>query len=114
MKQKNSKILNNLASLSETGISTLEIAERVASSHGTIISWARVVSRLQAGNTLSLALASSDLINPFEQQIIASAEFSGRTSEGLRVIAKSYDKRRQWIGRAQAKLLSFEVYTRST
>ncbi len=59
---------------------------------------------------MSSALASSGLINSFEQQLIAAAEFSGRTAEGLRAIAKSYDKRRQRVGRLKAKLfLPFAV-----
>jgi type II secretory pathway component PulF len=99
-----SNIFDNLATLSEAGVSTLEAARRVAESHPEITAWEVVIKKLSVGNKLSLALSKAGLISNFEKEILTVSEFSGRTAEGLREIAVSYDKRRQRLGRLKSKL----------
>ncbi len=101
---RNSNIFNDLATLSEAGISNLEAARRVADSYPEIKAWPGVVKKLSIGNKLSLALNKSGLISPFEKEIIAASEFAGRTPQGLRWIATCYDKRRQRVSRLKTKL----------
>ncbi len=97
-------IFNDLATLSEAGISTLDAARRVAASYPDITAWSGVIRKLSGGHKLATALAKSGLVSPFEQEIISVAEFAGRTPQGLRGIANSYDKRRQRVGRLRAKI----------
>lgn len=100
----NTNIFNDLATLIDAGISTLDAAKKVAASHPKVTAWPLVISKLQQGNLLNRSLDKSGLINRYEQEIIAVAEHAGRLSEGLRAIASSYDRRLSRISRLKTKL----------
>ena len=92
LQDNHSNIFNDLATLCDAGISTFDAARRVAASHGNIKAWSSVITLLERGNTLSLALGKNKLISRYEQEVISVAEYAGRTPEGLRNISNSYDK----------------------
>ena len=99
-----SNIFNDLATLTDAGISVLDAMKRVSSSHPTISEWPQVISLVEKGNKLNVALGKSGLITAYEQEIIAVSEFAGRLTFGLRQISESYDKRRVRIGKLKSKL----------
>ncbi len=104
MKKNADNIFNDLATLSEAGISTLEAARRVAQSHPDIKAWSQVVSQLSKGHSLASSLNKKGLVSDYELEIISVAEQAGRLPQGLRGIAESYDKRRQRISKLKSKL----------
>jgi len=104
IKDKHANIFYDLATLCDAGISILDAAKRVAASHSNIKAWSSVIAMLERGNKLSLALGKHGLISRYEQEVISVAEYAGRTSEGLRNISNSYDKRRLRISRLKSKL----------
>jgi len=104
LKDSNANIFNDLATLTEAGISILDAARRVADSFPKNDAWPKVIQQLARGTRLSLALGKSGLISRYEREVISVAEFAGRVPQGLRSIANSYDKRRQRISRLKSKL----------
>ncbi len=104
LKDKQANIFNDLATLCEAGISILNAARRVAASHPKIKAWSAVITLLERGNKLSIALGKHGLISRYEQEIISVAEYAGQVPEGLRNISNFYDKRRIRISRLKSKL----------
>ncbi len=104
LRETNSNIFNDLATLCEAGISILDAARRVAGSHPNLQAWSGVIVLLERGNRLSLALGKNGLISRYEQEVISVAEYAGRVSEGLRSISNSYEKRLARISRLKSKL----------
>jgi len=104
MKVNSNNIFNDLATLSESGISILDAATRVALSHPELEQWPEVITKISKGHSLARALTDTELINGFEQQVIEVAENAGRLPQGLRTIALSYDKRRKRVSRLKSKL----------
>lgn len=104
LKDNNENLFDDLATLTEAGISILDAARRVADSHPNQKAWSNVINQLERGNRLSTSLGKNGLVSRFEQEVISVAEFAGRISEGLRNIANSYEKRRLRISRLKSKL----------
>ncbi len=101
---KNANLFNDLATLCEAGISVVDAAKKINIVDANKLSWTQVISDLESGKQLNMSLAKNKLISPYEQEIIAVAEFSGRIPQGLRAIALSYDKRRQRVSKLKSKL----------
>jgi len=104
MTSSSNNIFNDVATLSEAGIPTLDAATRVALSHPELEQWPKVITKISKGHSLASALTDTNLTNDFEQQVIEVAENAGRLPQGLRRIALSYDKRRQRVSRLKSKL----------
>jgi type II secretory pathway component PulF len=74
LKDPHANIFNDLATLTEAGISILDAARRVAASHLQMKAWSDVITMLERGNKLSLALGKNGLISRYEQEVISVAE----------------------------------------
>jgi len=103
-KDSQANIFNDLATLTDAGISVLDAAKRIAASHPKTAKWSEVISLLEKGNSLSQSLSKSGLITRYEQEVISVAEFAGRVPHGLRTISNSYDQRRIRISKLKSKL----------
>jgi type II secretory pathway component PulF len=104
-KDKNSNIFHDLAALNGAGIDMLEAVKIIASSHLKVTVWPVIISRIANGSTLAKALGDCGVINSYEQEIIAVAEFAGRTEQALSWLAKNYEKRLRRISQLRYKLL---------
>ncbi len=94
-----------LATLIGAGISALEAVKKIATYYDSLADWSQVINSLQRGSRFSQSLAKSNLINRFETELISVAEDSGRVEQGLQMLAKSQQKRKERASRLKSKLL---------
>ncbi len=98
-------IFDDLAILHSAGMNSLEAIQTIASSHLEITVWPSIISKISSGSTLANALGDCGIVNRYEQEIIAVAEFSGRTEQALSWLAKNYEKRLRRVSQLRYKLM---------
>ncbi len=98
-------IFDDLAILHSAGMNSLEAIQTIASLHQEIRVWPTIISRISQGSTLAEALGDCGLISRYEQEVIAVAEFSGRTEQALTWLARAYEKRSRRVSQLKYKLI---------
>ncbi|MEE4244292.1 MAG: type II secretion system F family protein [Kangiellaceae bacterium] len=99
-RQQSPFVLRDLATLIEAGVTPVDAVKKLLPRHQQ---WQVVLTQLESGRAVSLALKKADVISQYEAELIKASEQAGRLSEGLRSISHSVEQRMLRRSKARSK-----------